>query len=399
MKAVIWQDAVLFADPENDWIWTKVKLMGLPALVRVLLTLGRAGIRAVHFPLSAVSLKSELEYWQDKKDLPQLNWWNRLDPEAALTNFPLLGVRGGILFEPKLIHRFQQAIQNDQAEKAFITGAAALPVLLSLSFEKAKSGLDTNKSFDNFSSEVEGPAFEIPADVFCRHLQELRGPDRERELLLTVGKPTDRWHVRWVRRWTFPGLRLLAQLGLTPNQISWTGFMVGILACVLIAQGTYWSGVLGALLLYGSWVLDCVDGTLARLTFSESPLGHRLDTILGHLTNLLTFGAIIWAVYGDESAWKAAAYGFFVLGSLIVAHSVAQAQKKRRSPTTRKAGFEKIQGFLDKINHRDYAVWIFLFALMGGLRFFLWGSIIGIQVYWMMHLWLIFIQHREPQAS
>ena len=91
MKAVIWQDAVQFADPENGWIWTKVKLMGLPALVRVLLTLGRAGIRAVHFPLSAVSLKSELEYWQDKKDLPQLNWWNRLDPEAALTNSPLLG--------------------------------------------------------------------------------------------------------------------------------------------------------------------------------------------------------------------------------------------------------------------------------------------------------------------
>jgi phosphatidylglycerophosphate synthase len=65
-------------------------------------------------------------------------------------------------------------------------------------------------------------------------------------------------------------LRWLAQYRVTPNQITVLGFLVALLACLLLAQGRYWQGVFGAFLLYASWVLDCMDGTLARLTFAES---------------------------------------------------------------------------------------------------------------------------------
>jgi phosphatidylglycerophosphate synthase len=394
---VIWRYALLFPDPEEDWAWAKETLVGLPFLVRVLLTLRRAGFEQVIFSPGPEKLRPWLEYWQKKKDLPQLFWWDQGGHPEVLSHSPTLGVRGGILFGSELLHQFQHSLQDSHTGKASMDASDALPVLISFSWEKAGIRRTQHIEFEDLSSRVKTPVFTISREILCQTVQELKKPGKDRNLLTLVGKPTDRWHVRWVRQWTFPALRWLARLGVLPNQISWAGFMMAVIACILIAQGSYWHGVLGALLLYASWVLDCVDGTLARLTFSESPFGERLDTALGHLTNLFIFSALIWAVYGRETLWKAGAFAFFILGGIIVAYRVSGVKIRRPTPDTGRRRYERLQGFLDKINHRDYAVWIFILALMGGFKVFLWCSVVGIQVYWMLYLWLILKQSRRSR--
>jgi phosphatidylglycerophosphate synthase len=395
---VIWQYAILFPDPDQGWNWAEDTVVGLPALVRMLLVLRRAGIQAVVLPRNAEALRQSLEIWQAKKTLPRLIWGDRRQDLDFPSQGPLLAVRGGVLFEPQLIHRFQQAIEDSHVGQACLQASDNLPVLVSVSIGKMDNEWFMKNTFEDLASQRKDQIYQIPPGVFCRAVQELARAGNDRELLATIGKPTDRWHARWVRNWTFPALRWLAQRHVTPNQISVAGFLVGIVGCLLIARGTYWNGVVGAIFLYFSWVLDCMDGTLARLTFSESTFGSKLDTTMGHLINILFFSAVIWAVYGRDALWKAGAFGCLVIGGIVLAHSVIQAERRRRPPEVGKRGYGKFQIFLDKFNHRDYAVLVFVFALLGSFRFFLWGSLIAIQVLWMVHLWLCFKQRRGSQA-
>ncbi|WP_440099013.1 CDP-alcohol phosphatidyltransferase family protein [Streptosporangium sp. H16] len=80
-----------------------------------------------------------------------------------------------------------------------------------------------------------------------------------------------------VSSWSRHLVKSVARLGLTPNAV--TGISVGFaaLAAIWFSVGTRPGLVAGAVLLYLSFVLDCVDGQLARYTRTFSPLGAWLD--------------------------------------------------------------------------------------------------------------------------
>jgi phosphatidylglycerophosphate synthase len=272
--------------------------------------------------------------------------------------------------------------------KALRRTEETMPVLVSLTPEALHQHEPQSWTCTHLASCIATSAVSIPPDVFCHTVQELEQPGKDRAFLATVGKPTDRWHVEWVRRWTFPALRCLARMGIKPNHITGVGCGVALVACWLIARGGYWAGIWGALLLYTSWVLDCMDGTLARLTLAESAFGQKLDTVLGHLSNLCIFAALIWAVYGEEPAWKGAVMALFILGGIVVAQRLSAVSKnihRQRGPSHP----SRLHAFLEKINHRDYAVLIFVLAVVKGFHIFLWLSLVGIQVYWVLQLWLL----------
>lgn len=384
---MIWKQAVLFSDAEQGWTWAEKTVLGLPCVVRILLTLKRSGIEQVSLPSAAdgISLKNLVEPFVGQKNLPHILW---SDQTGLASDAPMLGVRGGFLFSPHLIRWFGEALKDSATGIARLTLQDQSPLLVS-SWNAEIPQKET----------TEATVFEVPPDLFCRSVQELTEPEGDRALLETVGKPTDRLHVVEVRRRTFPVIRWLAVRGITPNQVTWAGFLAALFACVLIAQGSYLSGIVGAVLLYLSWVVDCMDGTLARLTFSESDFGRKLDTFLGHVTNLCIFSALIWAVYGHESLWKAAVFAFFILGGIMMAYRVTEEKNKLPRKDEAKPAHEKLQKFLDKVNHRDYAVVIFILALLNGFKIFLWLSVVGIQVYWLLYYRLSQEQSRVQHSS
>ncbi len=67
---------------------------------------------------------------------------------------------------------------------------------------------------------------------------------------------------------------------ITPNQISLAAFLVGCGAAWFFFQGDSFSLWMGALLFHFSFVLDCMDGKIARLKGTGSVFGMWLDYML-----------------------------------------------------------------------------------------------------------------------
>ncbi len=79
---------------------------------------------------------------------------------------------------------------------------------------------------------------------------------------------------------------------ITPNQITALWFFLGITGSILLSAGNYPLSCLAVILLYTSWILDNVDGELARLRRQFSLGGDLLD-MLGHqVIPPLTFGSL-----------------------------------------------------------------------------------------------------------
>ncbi|MEU8266712.1 CDP-alcohol phosphatidyltransferase family protein [Sphaerisporangium sp. NPDC049002] len=93
----------------------------------------------------------------------------------------------------------------------------------------------------------------------------------------------------FVSSWSGHVVRLAARLGLTPNAV--TGLSVGLagLAAVAFSAGERRAQVAGAALLFLSFVLDCVDGQLARYTRMFSPLGAWLDATFDRVKEYVVY--------------------------------------------------------------------------------------------------------------
>ncbi len=82
-----------------------------------------------------------------------------------------------------------------------------------------------------------------------------------------------------ITKWLWPApaaavVRVLANAGVKPNTVTGLGWLLTIAAGVLFWKG--WFG-LGLLCGWAMTFLDTVDGKLARLTMTSSPIGHILD--------------------------------------------------------------------------------------------------------------------------
>ncbi|NUR92529.1 MAG: CDP-alcohol phosphatidyltransferase family protein [Nonomuraea sp.] len=97
---------------------------------------------------------------------------------------------------------------------------------------------------------------------------------------------------------------------ITPNQITWGAFLLG-----LGSAGCFLAGdlVAGAILYHLSFVLDCVDGKIARLKGTGTVLGGWLDYVFDRIRVLTCALALMWGMFqstGQEF--------YLVLGVLVV---------------------------------------------------------------------------------
>lgn len=100
---------------------------------------------------------------------------------------------------------------------------------------------------------------------------------------------------------------------ITPNQLTWGAFLLGLGSawCFLLAD---WRGlVAGAILYHLSFVLDCVDGKIARLKGTGTVLGGWLDYVFDRIRVLTCTLALMW---GQFTITGEGAY--LVLGVVIV---------------------------------------------------------------------------------
>lgn len=81
---------------------------------------------------------------------------------------------------------------------------------------------------------------------------------------------------------------------LTPNQITLISSLFRLVTAALFLSGDYWALVLGGICFQLAYLIDCVDGPVARLKGKTSVLGRYLDHLSDLVGDLLILSALAW---------------------------------------------------------------------------------------------------------
>ncbi|MEV0934107.1 CDP-alcohol phosphatidyltransferase family protein [Streptomyces phaeochromogenes] len=106
------------------------------------------------------------------------------------------------------------------------------------------------------------------------------------------------WTVLLVDPVATPLVRLTAmRTRITPNQITWGAFVLGLVSAACFAFGDWRWLIAGALVYHLSFILDCMDGKVARLTGQGSVFGAWLDFIFDRIRVALCGVALMAGQY------------------------------------------------------------------------------------------------------
>nr|WP_230417054.1 DUF5941 domain-containing protein [Micromonospora tarapacensis] len=114
------------------------------------------------------------------------------------------------------------------------------------------------------------------------------------ELRLSVKEKDDFFTTFFVSTWSPYVTKACARLGLSPTVVTMLSVAFAVAAAALFAAGGRPSLVAGAVLLYLGFVLDCVDGQVARYTRDFSAWGGWLDTMADRAKEYLVYGGLGW---------------------------------------------------------------------------------------------------------
>jgi phosphatidylglycerophosphate synthase len=190
-----------------------------------------------------------------------------------------------------------------------------------------------------------------------------------------------------------PLSKLLIRTPITPNQISIAATLLGVLAAVGFAVGSYRAAIVAAILLQLSAIIDCVDGDVARVVFKESSLGKWLDIVgdqIVHIGVFVGIGIGLWRA-GSSAPVLALAVG---AGAGVVL-SFAVVMRGLLNPKLQKN--TALQRLIDATTNRDFSVLLLGLAFMDRLLWFLWLAAFGVHVFWILALSLQF--SRRPQLA
>ncbi|MFJ3987139.1 CDP-alcohol phosphatidyltransferase family protein [Streptomyces sp. NPDC090032] len=112
------------------------------------------------------------------------------------------------------------------------------------------------------------------------------------------------WTVLLVDPVATPLVRLTAmRTRITPNQITWGAFVLGLGSAVFFWLGDWRWLIAGAVVYHLSFILDCMDGKVARLTGQGSVFGAWLDFVFDRIRVMVCGVALMAGQYertGDE---------------------------------------------------------------------------------------------------
>jgi phosphatidylglycerophosphate synthase len=250
---------------------------------------------------------------------------------------------------------------------------------------------------------VEGTVMAIPGGThWFRDVRGPKGPKLAEQTLVrslqTLKGGLDGFVDRYINR-KCSGLltRLFLKLRWTPNTITMVSMVIGLVAAGFFIPGSWEFALIGALLFQLSVIIDCCDGEVARLTFSESKFGQELDIWADNVVHIAIFAGISCGAY-LQGPWEQTNLPLVLGASAVLANvaslvlvNVARQLRSRPRDLRRLTDPErnKIEFMLGNVANRDFSVVVLICAGLGFLHWFLALAAIGSWFFVMSMAWLL----------
>ena len=187
--------------------------------------------------------------------------------------------------------------------------------------------------------------------------------------------------------------KILIHTPVTPNQVTVVSALIGLVSAWFFAQGNYTAGIIGALLLHLSALVDCVDGDIARVVFKDSPIGKWLDLGLDQVVHVAVFATLAVGLSRAGADAPVVWLGISaVVGAVISFPVVVRARRLSNKDLD-----TKLEKFIDAASTRDFTALIVFLAVISRLEWFLWLTGITVHIFWITAL--IMQLPKKPSAG
>ncbi len=122
---------------------------------------------------------------------------------------------------------------------------------------------------------------------------------------------------------TQPVVQLLSSARVSPNAITWFGFLLTLVAAALIGVGNLLGG--GIMVLVAGF-FDIVDGAVARRTNQITRFGGILDSTLDRLSEAAVLIGLLVVYAREQMVFEILLVGLALVGSLMVSYLRARVE-------------------------------------------------------------------------
>ncbi|HBP10842.1 MAG TPA: hypothetical protein DD452_02770 [Nitrospina sp.] len=356
------QTAVLLLPAKSDCYWQN--LAEVPFLLRNTLTLQRAGIKKL-----MIWSENTDAFQQKLKQDPRMNLdveWI-VDNAIGLHDTHVMVLDGSTLLEKAEIVEAMTPSTQYQTD-----GFHFFPEVL-----KEKNLIKV-----------------IPPRESSRLINKEDFRVAEERLLKSVGLSNDSLMDRLITRFISRQLtRVLLKTSLTPNQITFLSLLIGLGSAWCFYQGTFFSGITGALLLLVSAWVDCTDGEIARLKFMETSWGARFDIYCDNIVHFSVFFSIGMGLFFATGNSLYILYGgLAVFGSLVAFMILSGSIMKKKQAAGQ--GKTSETNLTDQLANRDFIYFLLVMACIERLDIFILLTAVGSNIF---AIYLMYKRNRWTQ--
>jgi phosphatidylglycerophosphate synthase len=356
------QTAVLLLPAKSDCYWQN--LAEVPFLLRNTLTLQRAGIKKL-----MIWSENTDAFQQKLKQDPRMNLdveWI-VDNAIGLHDTHVMVLDGSTLLEKAEIVEAMTPSTQYQTD-----GFHFFPEVL-----KEKNLIKV-----------------IPPRESSRLINKEDFRVAEERLLKSVGLSNDSLMDRLITRFISRQLtRVLLKTSLTPNQITFLSLLIGLGSAWCFYQGTFFSGITGALLLLVSAWVDCTDGEIARLKFMETSWGARFDIYCDNIVHFSVFFSIGMGLFFATGNSLYILYGgLAVFGSLVAFMILKGSIMKKKQAAGQ--GKTSETNLTDQLANRDFIYFLLVMACIERLDIFILLTAVGSNIF---AIYLMYKRNRWTQ--
>ena len=172
----------------------------------------------------------------------------------------------------------------------------------------------------------------------------------------------------------------LIKTPVTPNQVTITSLVIGIVAAVFFSHGAHTYTIIAGVFYFISTVFDQCDGEVARFKHMESDFGRFFDIIVDSIVNAAIVIGITIAIYKTNGSGLTIVVGLLAMMGIVISLLLTTyfSSESKKNTGTKK--------MLDKLNNKDFFYIIMLASvILNQMLWFLLIMAVGTNIYWIAH--------------